>query len=62
MSGPESLLFADIIRYAQLSGYTSADEILFFSGIMRACDEVFMSHVAKLREREKSSKPAKQKR
>jgi hypothetical protein len=44
-SGPGPLYLPDVMLYAQLVGYTGADEILHFSEVMAACDEAYRTHL-----------------
>lgn len=53
-SGPGALNFADVLSYARLLGYTSEDEILFFSDVMAACDGAYQTHI---HETSKKSEP-----
>lgn len=59
MSGLGPLLLADIERYAALSGYTSANEILFFADVMLACDVAFRNYHAKKSSAKSAAKPKK---
>jgi hypothetical protein len=45
-SGPGSLLFSDIIRYAELVGYTASEDIQFFASVMLSCDIAFRKAIS----------------
>lgn len=40
-SGPGALSFTDVLRYAELVGYTREDEIFFFCQVMVSCDQAY---------------------
>ena len=46
-SGPGPLLFADILRYAELVGYTTNADRLFFVEVIQGAESAYQAHVAK---------------
>lgn len=45
-SGPGPLNFSDVLRYAELVGYTDEAEQIFFSEVMAACDDAYRTHIS----------------
>lgn len=58
-SGPGPLLFADILAYARLVGYTTVDEQLFFVSVIQAADGAFQEYAAKKSKAETAKSKAK---
>ena len=60
--GANPLALQDILSYCALIGYTSEDDVLFFSEVMRACDHVFLEEQqkqSKAKEKQPSSQAGK---
>ena len=56
-SGPGALNFTDVLSYCRLLGYTSENEILFFSEVMAACDGAYQTHIHESSKKSEGRKP-----
>jgi hypothetical protein len=59
--GLNPLAFADVDRYAIMSGYADPEDRLFFAEVMNECDHIYLEKERKKQEAKKKQDEAKSK-